>query len=207
MAHRLLILCAASFFWMSCSTSQPRVAAQEGKAQKPGPQASVSSVQGLRSLAEQGNVEAQFNLGQAYDRGRGVPKDYVEALRWYRLAAAQGDPFAQFHLGNHYSEGIGLPKNEKEALRWWQLAAAQGFPPAQHSVGKVLSTGSQDVPSDKIQAYVWLALSSSQGNEEAIQERDAVSKQLTPDQFKKAKRLVNLWKPTRLSAVITKNSK
>ena len=99
-------------------------------------------------------VEFSPALGQSYEHGRGVPKDYAEALRWYRLAAEQGDPFAQFDLGSHYSEGIGVPKDEKEALRWWQSAAAQGFPPAQHSLGKVLARGEQGVLPDKVQAYV-----------------------------------------------------
>ena len=26
-----------------------------------------------------------------YENGRGVPKDYDEAIKWYRLAAAQGN--------------------------------------------------------------------------------------------------------------------
>ncbi len=45
----------------------------------------------LRPLAEQGDANMQFNLGLMYARGRGVPRDYAEAVRWYRQAAAQGD--------------------------------------------------------------------------------------------------------------------
>ncbi|MCH8098520.1 MAG: sel1 repeat family protein [Proteobacteria bacterium] len=40
-----------------------------------------------RPLAEQGDAEAQFNLGLMYYKGRGVPQDYAEAVKWYRLAA------------------------------------------------------------------------------------------------------------------------
>lgn len=203
MIRRMSILCAAALLGVSCSASQPKVAPQAGVtaiAQVP-----VSAVQNLRTLAEQGNAEAQFNLGQSYEHGRGVPKDYAEALRWYRLAAEHGDPFAQFDLGNHYSEGIGVPKSEKEAVRWWELAAAQGFPPAQHTLGKALATGAHGVSPDKIQAYVWFALSSAQGNEEARQERDALTKQLTPAQVAKAKQIVKQWKP--VNAVVMNNSK
>lgn len=202
MIRRMSILCAAALLGVSCSASQPKVAPQAGVtaiAQVP-----VSAVQNLRTLAEQGNAEAQFNLGQSYEHGRGVPKDYAEALRWYRLAAEHGDPFAQFDLGNHYSEGIGVPKSEKEAVRWWELAAAQGFPPAQHSLGKVLARGEQGVLPDKVQAYVWFALSAAQGNEEARQERDALAKQLTPVQITKVKQLIKQWKP--VSTVETKRS-
>ena len=44
----------------------------------------------LRTLAEQGDAAAQFNLGFRYDYGWGVPEDDAEAVRWYRLAADQG---------------------------------------------------------------------------------------------------------------------
>ena len=33
-----------------------------------------------------------------YQYGRGVPKDYKEAVRWYRKAAAQGNEKGQKHL-------------------------------------------------------------------------------------------------------------
>ena len=50
-------------------------------------------------LAKQGGAVAQFNLGQMYRDGQGVPQDYKTALKWYRLAAKQGDADAQYNLG------------------------------------------------------------------------------------------------------------
>ena len=43
-----------------------------------------------RKAAEQGDADAQNNLGLCYERGQGVPEDYEEAVKWYRKAAAQG---------------------------------------------------------------------------------------------------------------------
>jgi len=43
-----------------------------------------------RPLAEQGHALAQLQLGVMYYVGRGVAKDYTQAVRWYRKAAAQG---------------------------------------------------------------------------------------------------------------------
>jgi TPR repeat protein len=43
-----------------------------------------------RLAAEQGDAVAQYDLGQRYDLGLGVPMDRVEALKWLTLAAAQG---------------------------------------------------------------------------------------------------------------------
>ena len=43
-----------------------------------------------RPLAEQGNANAQYNLGTFYDNGLGVPQDKVRAYMWFSLSAAQG---------------------------------------------------------------------------------------------------------------------
>lgn len=42
-------------------------------------------------LAEQGNPEAQYQLGNLYFSGDGVEFDLDEALAWYRSAADQGN--------------------------------------------------------------------------------------------------------------------
>ena len=44
----------------------------------------------LQPLAEQGNAQAQYMLGELYAIGKGVPQDYVEAAKWFREAAEQG---------------------------------------------------------------------------------------------------------------------
>ena len=54
-------------------------------------------------LAEQGDADAQFNLGVMYDEGDGVPQDYKEAFKWYRFAAEQGVALAQTYLGVMYA--------------------------------------------------------------------------------------------------------
>ncbi len=44
----------------------------------------------FRPLAQQGHAGAQYNLGQMYRKGQGVPQDYVQAHMWVNLAATQG---------------------------------------------------------------------------------------------------------------------
>ena len=53
-----------------------------------------------KPLAEQGNADAQYNLGVMYAQGKGIPQNHKTAVKWYRLAAKQGDAFAQYNLGN-----------------------------------------------------------------------------------------------------------
>ncbi|WP_244060843.1 tetratricopeptide repeat protein, partial [Aeromonas caviae] len=56
-----------------------------------------------RKAAEQGNAEAQFNLGVMYATGQGVPQDIQQVVTWLRKAAEQGNAEAQFNLGVMYA--------------------------------------------------------------------------------------------------------
>ena len=80
----------------------------------------------FRKAAEQGDAEAQSNLGYAYDTGRGVPQDYTQAVAWYRKAAEQGEADAQYQLGVMYANGQGVPQDAVSAYMWFNLSAARG---------------------------------------------------------------------------------
>ena len=56
-------------------------------------------------LAEQGDADAQYNLGVMHAEGKGVPRDDRMAAQWYRRAAEQGDASAQNSLGLMYAVG------------------------------------------------------------------------------------------------------
>ncbi len=60
-----------------------------------------------------------------YESGRGVPRDYAEALRLYQLAAEQGHAVAQCNLGVMYSSGRGVPQDYVQAHMWFNLAASR----------------------------------------------------------------------------------
>src|ERR1017187_3925101 len=79
--------------------------------------------QEYKAKAEQGNAEAQFNLGFCYDDGRGVAKNYAKAAKWYRKAAEQGHTQAQFNLGYCYVNGQGVGKDKVEGYAWFSMAA------------------------------------------------------------------------------------
>ncbi|MDA2912163.1 sel1 repeat family protein, partial [Nitrospiraceae bacterium AH_259_D15_M11_P09] len=80
----------------------------------------------FRPLAQQGDADAQFYLGQMYSKGHGVPQDYAEAVRWFRRAAEQGDAEAQLKLGAMYNKGYSVPQDYVQAYMWVNLAVAQG---------------------------------------------------------------------------------
>ena len=84
-----------------------------------------------REAAEQGDAEAQCNLGLCYYNGWGVKQDYTQAVYWYRKAAEQGNAKAQFNLGLCYATGQGVEQDYTQAAHWYRKAAEQGMPGAQ----------------------------------------------------------------------------
>lgn len=116
-----------------------------------------------RSLAEQGDAEAQLILGSMYDTGLGVSQDYIEAVKWYRMAAERGNAKAQSKLGSMYDIGLGVSQDYMEAVKWWRLAAEQGDDLAQLSLGRIYDHG-RGVPKDFQEAVKWYRLAAEQGN-------------------------------------------
>ena len=90
-----------------------------------------------KPLAEQGHPGAQYNLGQMYRQGIGVPQDYKTAVKWYTLAAEQGDAIAQTNLGVMYVKGQGVIQDYVRAHMWWNIAASSGRKDAVNNRDKV----------------------------------------------------------------------
>ena len=75
-----------------------------------------------RLAAEQGDPDAQFNLGRMYFEGLGVKQDWVLALMWTSLAAAQGHQAAievQNVLGERLRDDQ-IAEAQRLALEWTQ---------------------------------------------------------------------------------------
>ena len=77
-----------------------------------------------RQLAEQGDADAQYNLGVMYDFAKGVPQDFTAARQWYEKAAAQGHAGAQNNLGGLYEFGHGVKRDYVRAYMWYSIASA-----------------------------------------------------------------------------------
>ena len=86
-------------------------------------------------LAEQGYALAQFNLGNMYRQGKGVPQNYKTAVKWYELAAEQGHAYAQYNIGVMYQNGNGVKQNYKTAVKYFHFAAISGNSNAQFALG------------------------------------------------------------------------
>jgi TPR repeat protein len=80
-------------------------------------------MKGFCRSAEQGNVEAENSLGDAFYRDKGVRHDFTDAVKWLRRAAGRGSAYAQHILGCAYTNGEAMPNVYIQAHMWFTLAA------------------------------------------------------------------------------------
>ncbi len=92
-------------------------------------------------LAEDGDLNAMYNIGLIYDEGLGVETDKVRALRWYLAPAEEGDVAAQFNMATIYDFGKGVPENNEKAFYWYAAAARQADEQAQFNLGIMYANG------------------------------------------------------------------
>lgn len=77
------------------------------------------------------NFETLLALGQQYEHGEGIPKDYAKALEYYCFAAQRGSADGLYALGWMYANGRGVTRDEKIAAALLARAASKKHPGAQ----------------------------------------------------------------------------
>jgi TPR repeat protein len=97
----------------------------------------------LMRAAKQGNVDAMFELGNAYLVGsqssKLVEDPDREAAIWFHEAARAGNMNAQYYLGLLFLAGNGVQQSRAEAEFWFGKAAAQGHAEAKRAIQDVKS--------------------------------------------------------------------
>ena len=111
-----------------------------------------------RPLAEKGDADAAFNLGQAYRLGRGVQTNLGAAQTWFERAARDGHLDAQTTLGLMLFQN----GNQTGGLRWLRQAADQGEPRAMLVYGTALFNG-DGVTQDPVLGYAYVSRAAAQG--------------------------------------------
>jgi TPR repeat protein len=86
----------------------------------------ASAAYWYRLSAEQGNSQAQYNLGGLFLEGRGVDQNYFEAIKWFTEAAQQGYINAIYNLAYMNEHGFGCKEDKVKAYRLYKQAADQG---------------------------------------------------------------------------------
>jgi TPR repeat protein len=171
-------------------------------AQVPGPETTAVDP-ALLAKAAAGDVGAELAVADAYQAGKGAPReprqlaaDYQQAAAWYQKAADQGNIQAEIHLADLYRDGRGVARDMARAVSWYRKAADQGDAGAQGSLGLLYSVG-MGVPRDDVEAYYWLSLAAEvKGPNQAryTTNRQSVGEHITVDQEAAVKDRVAAWK-------------
>jgi TPR repeat protein len=146
-------------------------------------------------LAKAGHAEAQHLLGLMYYMGRGVQRDYKQALAWHRKAALQGKADAQYVVGAMHYTGNAVPQDQKAAISWFRKAAEQGHAEAQHALGLMYRYHVAGMPQDVVLAYMLWNLAAASGNANATEQRAAIAKRMTQEQIDEGQAMSRTWKP------------
>jgi len=128
-------------------------------------------------LAEHGNAEAQYKVGEMYELGTGVPQDEKIAISWFEKAAAQGHKKSDYKLLYLDVKSNGLNDKTKTRLGTLRQQAASGNANAQYFLGKMYTNG-VGVPKSLDNALIWLNKATFNGVPEAEHEAIAVSEKL-----------------------------
>jgi TPR repeat protein len=131
--------------------------------------------------AEKGHAQAHRTIGSCYMGCLGVPQDPVEGANWWRKAAELGDIKANTLMGICYESAIGVPQNKSMAMYWYRRAAEKGDASAQASLGGCY------IFSDLTEAYAWFGISVVNGNKDAIELLNKVTRDLSILELDKAK--------------------
>jgi|GEM_PF-2219561 len=120
-----------------------------------------------REKAEQGDVDAQFMMGQIYAMGDIVKADMPAAFSWFTKAARQGHTEAQFRVAEMYLYGQGVERDLSNAEKWASESAKEGYADAEYLLGLLYAEG-KGVPEDWKKATFWLCQAANKGNRRAI---------------------------------------
>ncbi len=143
--------------------------------------------------AEQGDAQAQSDLGHAYYNGQGVPQDYKQAVKWYRKAAEQGFAKAQYNLGRMHALGLGVPVDYAQAVKWFREGAEQGDALSHYNLGVNYALG-KGVIQDYVRTHMHMSLAMAYGEDELAPEGlEKANRELSYQQIEISKNLAREW--------------
>lgn len=158
--------------------------------------------QEAKPLAEKGDDNAQYKLGQAYLWGHGTTRDVAAAERWLIKSAEQGNAKAQLSLGMLYNGNIAqkiIETDKERAESWLQKSAKQGNAESYVYLAQIYQI------KDKVEAFKWvcLAMRSFRAKDTRNHPREMMNidffmhlfEGLTPEQVAEALKRVNAWQP------------
>jgi TPR repeat protein len=126
--------------------------------------------------AQQGDADAQYNLGCLYDRGEGTPQDRASAQRWLQRAADQGDIDAatwllfvnpqtdedrkkffsmRFNPNSKFHITFAAQQRDGHVMRWSCKTDEKDGAQIEFAMGLMFEKGGMGPPQDEKQAAEW----------------------------------------------------
>ena len=121
------------------------------------------AVESMRELAENGDIHAQYFMGELYRDGPLLPPDWVMARYWFDKAAKQGYVVAQYALGKLYLSDDASVHDPELGIQWLEYAAYNGNHDASYRLGKEYLKG-ESVRRDTRKAMDHIYTSAQAGN-------------------------------------------
>ena len=121
------------------------------------------AVESMRELAENGDIHAQYFMGELYRDGPLLPPDWVMARYWFDKAAKQGYVAAQYALGKLYLSDDASVHDPELGIQWLGYAAYNGNHDASYRLGKEYLKG-ESVRRDTRKAMDHIYTSAQAGN-------------------------------------------
>jgi TPR repeat protein len=147
-----------------------------------------SAIRRLLRRAEEGDIEAQYQIAWEYESGVEIPRNVSKAFKWYQRAASKDvcewypesvrkvNANAQYNLGRCYADGLGVRQDDEKAFLWYLKVAEQGVSIAQRKVGEYYEKGIC-VKEDKNEAVAWYEKAAAQGDDTARIQLEALRKE------------------------------
>jgi len=127
--------------------------------------------------AENGNLKAQYDIGNMYLKGQGAARNEKEAFNWFSKAAKKGYSRAQYKLGYLYHRGEGVKQNHAKGFQWVSKSAKKAYKPAMYYVGKLYASGDGVTKNIKV-GIDWLKKSDAAGYNPAKREIERLEAKL-----------------------------
>jgi uncharacterized protein len=171
--HRLLWITLSGS--LMCGSSAGVLAAPTAADGSPSSQAPPArqSIAHLQTRAENGDANAQNQLGEMYMTGESVDENKQAAILWFRKSARQGNAEAMCNLAAAYYDGAGVATDDSLSLAWFLAAQKAGCARATDAVQRAESqlpprtvakayqlpaemyANGEDLPKDQAEAARW----------------------------------------------------
>jgi uncharacterized protein len=149
------------------------------------PKQGHADIAAVQKLAEGGQPEAQFKMGEAYENGWGVPQNDQEAAKWYQKAAMQGNAAAQVGLGVLLWTGRGVSLDKAKAVEWYRKSAGQGNGAGMFNLGAAYFNG-EGVTFDSSEALAWFLVAQDHGSRPAVAAVQRLETTMRPEEIDRA---------------------